>query len=368
MTTLMGCTSSVPRSTQARDHDVTPTLRWPTRVGSNVQRVAARGLPCGSDPNGDVRCWMWERPNELSAPMTATFFVENMIQVAQGPDLYRWPDITGDRERRRRTIVHPFRATGPFEVREFEWRSSWREAFDPLVAPAHLSISHVDQLGGCTAAEDHLAFQCWGYYWDGIRVFPQAHPSIDAPVKVRVHQEIPRLSCCSGCPRSEPHGCALMESGTVQCWGDGRVGQLGDGERKPRDYAVTVAGLHSAVDIAVGAHHSCAVLENGSVSCWGYNPDRQAVPQNDASVLLSATQVPGIDAATAIDAGDYHTCALLADGTARCWGTPWAFDHPRWSLRPIRLALERPIVQLALSARYTCALDDAGDLWCAGML
>ena len=30
--------------------------------------------------------------------------------------------------------------------------------------------------------------------------------------------------------------------------------------------------------------------------------------------------MPGLANVTALTAGAYHTCALLSDGTARCWG------------------------------------------------
>jgi hypothetical protein len=37
------------------------------------------------------------------------------------------------------------------------------------------------------------------------------------------------------------HGCARLHDGAVWCWGDNRLGQLGDGTREPRSKAVRVA-------------------------------------------------------------------------------------------------------------------------------
>lgn len=49
-------------------------------------------------------------------------------------------------------------------------------------------------------------------------------------------------------------------------------GQLGDGTIYFDSVTpVTVSGLNSAVAVAAGAYHSCALLTDHTASCWGYN-------------------------------------------------------------------------------------------------
>jgi hypothetical protein len=73
------------------------------------------------------------------------------------------------------------------------------------------------------------------------------------------------------------HGCAAGKSGRVYCWGDGRSGQLGNGEPKQlaRGEWVEVVGLDDAVDVEVGLRLSCALRKAGALSCWG---DDQMIP------------------------------------------------------------------------------------------
>ena len=58
--------------------------------------------------------------------------------------------------------------------------------------------------------------------------------------------------------------------------------------------------------------------------CWGYNESASwgTAPAGCAAPICSTTPVAvsGLTNAVAIAAGDDHTCALLGDGTARCWG------------------------------------------------
>ena len=62
------------------------------------------------------------------------------------------------------------------------------------------------------------------------------------------------------------HTCALLDNGSVMCWGDNEYGQLGDGTTIDSltptwtrfDASSTVIGLSS------GEHQTCALLGNGA--------------------------------------------------------------------------------------------------------
>jgi alpha-tubulin suppressor-like RCC1 family protein len=71
------------------------------------------------------------------------------------------------------------------------------------------------------------------------------------------------------------HTCAVLDDGTVQCWGRNDFGQLGDGSLTHRLSPVPVANLGTATSIAAGSFHTCAILSFGAVRCWGFNDSGQ---------------------------------------------------------------------------------------------
>ncbi|MHA7634892.1 RCC1 domain-containing protein [Corallococcus sp. M7] len=120
------------------------------------------------------------------------------------------------------------------------------------------------------------------------------------------------------------HTCALLDTGALRCWGANAYGQVGNGNP---DYATPLtsvapgSGLR-AVQVAAGAQHTCALLESGQLQCWGNGARGRLGYANTRS--LSAPGTAFIDVggapATSITAGGQHTCAVLSSGRALCWG------------------------------------------------
>ncbi|MDB5214444.1 MAG: regulator of chromosome condensation [Myxococcaceae bacterium] len=115
------------------------------------------------------------------------------------------------------------------------------------------------------------------------------------------------------------HTCAVL-AGSARCWGLAADGELGNGSTVDRSAAVAVSDLGTGVvHIAAGAQHSCAVIEDGSVQCWGKNDSGQ-VGQPLAAQILAPRRVPLDAPAVAVALADESTCALMKDGSVRCWG------------------------------------------------
>jgi alpha-tubulin suppressor-like RCC1 family protein len=122
------------------------------------------------------------------------------------------------------------------------------------------------------------------------------------------------------------HTCALLNDGTVWCWGGNANGQLGDGTKKDSSNPVQASGITTAVAIGVGNAFSCAVLSDGTAKCWGVNDVNQL---GVARLYLSAgygtasaypVTVDGISNAVGIAVGYCQSCVLRGDGTYSCWG------------------------------------------------
>lgn len=132
----------------------------------------------------------------------------------------------------------------------------------------------------------------------------------------------------------EAHTCARLQSGGVRCWGANDAGQLGlghterigDDELLDSVAAVRLGG--PAVSVEAGARHTCAILEGGSLRCWGEGLDGRLGLGDVADIGDDElpTHVGTIDLGERLIVDIFlgptasSTCALLDDGALRCWG------------------------------------------------
>jgi alpha-tubulin suppressor-like RCC1 family protein len=170
---------------------------------------------------------------------------------------------------------------------------------------------------------------------------------------------------------NETHTCVLHDDGTVHCWGDNSGGELGDGTYvTPRTTPVAVLGISGAIQITAGRAHTCALLGDGTVRCWGSNEWGQ-LGAGDTAARLTPVTVSGLANVSQISAGWAYTCALLRDGTVRCWGY-YGFGAggdgtlPMEWLTPVQMLNLSGVVQIAAGNAHTCALLRSGTVRCWG--
>jgi len=162
--------------------------------------------------------------------------------------------------------------------------------------------------------------------------------------------------------------CALRSDETIACWGNDSYGQLGDGRSaRPRPGLTTATGTK----IAVGKHHTCT-SGGARVTCWGHNSDGQlgATTATDYQLTPIAADQPWAGNVTSLTAGGYHTCVLIDDGTAWCWGYNGygQLGDGTGSSRsqPAQVPGLGPIAELHAGYKHTCARLVDSSVWCWG--
>jgi alpha-tubulin suppressor-like RCC1 family protein len=173
------------------------------------------------------------------------------------------------------------------------------------------------------------------------------------------------------------HTCVVSASGLAACWGSNSTGQLGDGTKSPRVAPTLVTAISGRVTAVAaggpygGRGHTCAVTTDTSLLCWGYNSLGQlgdtTYPGRGTPML-----VPGLaTGARAVTAGGEHTCALRTDGTVLCWGDNFygqvgdGTTPPRFSPTPVT-GLGAGQRSVAAGDSHTCAVTHGGAVSCWG--
>lgn len=171
------------------------------------------------------------------------------------------------------------------------------------------------------------------------------------------------------------HSCAVADLGSVYCWGENSLGQLGNGATDSSPVPVQVAGLPAAAQqVAVGRDSSCALLAGRSVYCWGGNTHGQ-LGIGEQDVIPAAhplpRQVTGALNAARITGGERTFCVSTFDELALCWGSN---EHGETgnpaggNVQPSPAAVANlgDVRSVSIGYRHGCAHVTSGTAWCWG--
>jgi len=185
----------------------------------------------------------------------------------------------------------------------------WGEAADSPAADL-LGVEQLHFVGGthgrAGCARIYGGVRCWGLSGPPIEVTP-----------VEGLDRVAQIGVGSG------FACALLDDGSIRCWGRNPHGQLGDGTTEDRPSPVTVLGIDGATQLAVGSHRACARLEDGAVHCWGM------LPAPDGRVdRPTPVRIEGLPPARRVALGGNTLCAITESTRVHCWGNVYAPTDP----------------------------------------
>ena len=174
------------------------------------------------------------------------------------------------------------------------------------------------------------------------------------------------------------HTCTILDNGSVSCWGYGGNGELGNGGTTDKTTPTLTNSLgigRSAVALSTGVIHTCAILDNGSVSCWGYGYNGQLGNggRSDKTTPTFTGSLGTGRTAISLSSGNYYTCAILDNGAVSCWGQGGygglgngGTSDKTTPMLTSSLGVGRTAISLSSGAYHTCAILDNGDVSCWG--
>ena len=208
--------------------------------------------------------------------------------------------------------------------------------------PLTLRTSRILQLAtgayqNCVIIEGR-GLKCWGHNYAGKLGYGDNNDRGDGASEMG--SDLPFVNVGAGLSvRSVSMGysstCAVLTGGVLKCWGENHNGQLGQGDTSdrssPPSTGVNLGTGRTAVHVSNYYLHTCAVLDDGSVKCWGarqysrlgYSPH----PNSDYHAPIDATLDLGTGrTAQMLDVGSYTAFAVLDNGSLVSWGgDPWGY-------------------------------------------
>ncbi|HEY9016651.1 MAG TPA: hypothetical protein VIM84_16475, partial [Gemmatimonadales bacterium] len=199
----------------------------------------------------------------------------------------------------RRVTVGAYHSCGvTFSNRAFCWGGDqWGQLGDgPASGTCQVSFNTLP----CRKTPTQVA---GGYQWRQVEAGGGGGPAEDVPEPVKGGRT-----------------CGTTMDDRAFCWGDGTLGQNGDGARAFRTAPSQVAGDRPYRLAATGFWHSCALTTDNRAYCWGMNHFGQIGDGTEGTMRVRPRAVLGGHLFDQVSAGNASTCARTMSGAAYCWG------------------------------------------------
>jgi len=171
------------------------------------------------------------------------------------------------------------------------------------------------------------------------------------------------------------HSLALTADGAVWSWGWGMSGTLGHGDEQNQLLAKKIEAFagQRVVALSAGGNHSLAVTADGAVWSWG-DGAAGMLGHGDEQIQLLPKKVEAFAGrcVVAVSAGEYHSLAITADGSAWSWGDgyPGKLGHGDEQTQLLPKKIEafagRRVVAVSAGPGHSLAFTADGAAWSWG--
>jgi alpha-tubulin suppressor-like RCC1 family protein len=343
-----------------------PQTEAPQEIIANVVQVSAgTAHACAVTGDGDVVCWgrdasgqIGDGLNQPTSPPTAVAGISNAKMVSAGTN-----------------GTCAVLTSGHIKC----WGSNLtvgNGTYDPASSP--VTVSNIDDAVSVAlsatvacAVLDDGAVSCWGFGNDGQLGVPGSF--MMAPYWNAPGATVPAISNATDVVAGDAHFCAVLSNHDLACWGRGYEGQLGNGLSGDFNgvfIPVAPTGVSGVIAAGAGAASTCGLSDDYELQCWGENPNGQS-GSAAKPIEVTPTDVVGVGAGVLdVSAGLSDTCAVLADGSVRCFGDnsegQLGDGTMNYGLHPATTPIASGASKIAVGDRHACALMATGTIQCWG--
>ena len=304
------------------------------QLEKNAKAISAGAThTCAILEDKSIECWGGEKPSSVDESLTELEHIlapGNYIGVQTGPTKADSCTPITDEDKCKIAVKEA--------LKDFELASGntidWKKIETVEGESKHSSLPYgcvFHQKSGCSSDTCSLCpdeNDCWEILVNQQKSYAPKSCSDTAKCIVNCQTSLPNNA--KAISAGGAHTCALLDDGSVQCWGDNGQGQISGIKAELSRNHIMTFGVRKATAISAGSSGTCALLDDEEVVCWGsptFDHTYQdfifggswSVSYADPSVrFFNIPRLGGKGAAVSV--GESHSCALLSTGIVKCWG------------------------------------------------